>query len=278
MTRHGQTTAHALYKKLLALYPRTFREQLEESMVQTFNDLYHERKQARQEIFGFVLWMFLETALGIFRERLLLITEGNRMQSSIRTLGSSGAVGFLFIIPFLFMEIVNRRQYNEDFPFALFFGMWLNLFAFSLILLPIVRGRWAANRDTEIPVPDQGSTLLTNPRSAALISIGLLLFLGLFPLLDSIGWISMDRLFNGPDSSQPYLPGQIMTIILIFIPIAAGVIAARPVAATLRAGGSLFAHPFNLLIVVFLLGTFLMGFTNFLIDQWPCFIGVRFCD
>jgi hypothetical protein len=42
---NGQATARTLYKKLLALYPREFREQLGKSTQQTFNDIYKERKQ-----------------------------------------------------------------------------------------------------------------------------------------------------------------------------------------------------------------------------------------
>jgi hypothetical protein len=43
--RADPKTVRALYKKLLGLYPRAFRERLGESMEQTFNDLCNERKQ-----------------------------------------------------------------------------------------------------------------------------------------------------------------------------------------------------------------------------------------
>ena len=47
---YNQNTAHTLYKKLLALYPRGFRERLGESMEQTFNDLYNEKsRQAKHK-------------------------------------------------------------------------------------------------------------------------------------------------------------------------------------------------------------------------------------
>ena len=52
--------ARTFYRKLLALYPRGFREQLGESMQQTFNDLYRER-QTKPGWFGFMLWTFAET-------------------------------------------------------------------------------------------------------------------------------------------------------------------------------------------------------------------------
>ena len=73
---YEQETVHALYKKLLNLYPRGFREQLGESMQQTFNDLYKERKRETQQVlFSFVLWAFVETIVGIAKEYILLITQ-----------------------------------------------------------------------------------------------------------------------------------------------------------------------------------------------------------
>lgn len=268
-----------LYRKLLSLYPRAFRERLGESMQQTFDDLYHERKrQTEQGVFGFVLWMFLETAIGIFKERLLLITEGDIMQTTFRTLGSSALIGFVLILPLMIMEVVNRRNFNEDFPFVLFFVLWLNPFAISLILLPIIQGRRTRNHNTAKPVPTQGNTLLTNPWSAAMISVALILSPGLLPLLDSVGWLSLDRLFNGPNPEVAYLPGQIIALGLILFPVAAGIIAGGPIVNTLRAGGSLFAHPLHLIIVVVILFPFAVGVVGMVVDQWPCFIGIPNCD
>ena len=79
---YDRNTVRTLYKKLLTLYPRGFREQLGESMEQTFNDLYKERKrQTEQRFFSFVLWMFVETAVGITREYILIITHGDSMKN-----------------------------------------------------------------------------------------------------------------------------------------------------------------------------------------------------
>ena len=274
---YDQHTVPALYKKILTLYPSAFREQLAESMERTFNDLYKERR-AEYGLFGFVLWTFIETAIGIFREHLLLISPGDVMQNILKTSGSSALISFLLILPFMIMEIVNRRNFNEDLPVFLFFGMWLNLFAISLILLPIVRGKWTENHDMANPVPTQGNTLLTNPRSAAMISVVLILFPVILSLLDFLGWVPLDRLFNGPNPELLYVPGQVISLLLISIPIAAGIIAGGPIVNTLQARGSLFAHPINLIIVVFISSTFAIGLTNLVIDQWPCFMGVPNCD
>jgi hypothetical protein len=221
MTRH-QETVRALYKKLLTLYPQEFKEQLGESMEQTFQDLWNEKRPTKKELFGFVLWTFIETATGIFREHLLLISSGEVMQPILKTIGSSTLISVLLILPFMIMEVVNRRNFNEDFPIMLFFVMWLNLFAFSLILLPIILGRRTGNHDMANPVPAQGNTLLTNSRSAAIISVVLFLAPGILPLLNSVGWLSLDRLFNGPNPEVAYLPGQVISLGLILLPIAAG--------------------------------------------------------
>jgi hypothetical protein len=268
----------ALYRKLLMFYPQEFREQFSESMEQTFNDLCNEKRWAKKGLFGFVLWTFIETAIGILREHLLLISPGDSMQTILKTTGSSALISLLLILPFMIMEVVNRRNLHEDFPFMLFFVMWLNLFAIIVILLPIVLGRRTGNHDMTNPVPVQKNTLLTNPRSAAMISVALILAPGIFPLLDSLGWLSSDRLFNGPNPEVAYLPGMVMSLGLILLPVAAGVVAGKPIVLTLRAGGSLFAHPFHLIIVAFILFTFVIGLGSLIVDQWPCFMGVPMCD
>ncbi len=281
--RADQKTVRALYRKLLAFYPQTFREQLGESMEQTFNDLYNEKRKTNQRLFGFVLWTFIETAMGIFRERLLLITEGDGMQIALKTLGWSGGISFILIVPFMIMEVVNRRYLSEDFPFALFFALWLNLFAVSLILLPIVQGRRAANPDMANSIPAQGNSLLTNPRSALMISLALILFIVILSLLDSLGWGSRERLLNGPTPEQLYVfgirvPSQFIVFVLFSLPVAAGIIAGGPIVRTLRAGGSLFAHPLHLIIVVLISFLFAAGVVGLIVDQWPCFMGVPNCD
>lgn len=276
---HEQKAVQWLYRKLLSLYPRAFRERFGESMQQTFDDLYNERKQqTEQSVFGFVLWMFAETAIGIFRERLLLITEGDRIQPMLKSLGLSALLSFFLVLPFMIMEVVNRRSFNEDFPFMLFLVLWLNLFSISLILLPIVRGGWTGTHDLAHPVPAPGYALLTNPKLTAMISVVLLLSPGIFPLLEAVGWLSLDRLFNGPNPEVAYPPGQILSLVLILFPVAAGIIAGRPIVNTLRAKGSLFAHPLHLIIIVVISFPLAMGVVGMIMDQWPCFIGVPNCD
>lgn len=76
-----QKAIHKLYKKLLNFYPKKFREQFEDSMAQTFNDLYQER-QTQTGWLGFITWIFFETALGIIMEHVRLMIEGNTMKNT----------------------------------------------------------------------------------------------------------------------------------------------------------------------------------------------------
>jgi hypothetical protein len=105
---YAQRTIHTLYKKLLALYPREFKERLGESMEQTFHDLHRDR-QTEPGWFGFVLWTFIETSMGIVREHVLLLSEGATIKNMIATprsiaLISSILLGVAFIVaPFIYL-------------------------------------------------------------------------------------------------------------------------------------------------------------------------------
>ena len=265
---YDRSMIRALYKKLIALYPKGFKEQLGESMEQTFNDLCQEKLQAKQPLPGFVLWMFIETAAGILKEHLLLISPGVIMQTLLKTLGSSPLVSLLLILPFMIMEVVNRRNFNEGFPFTLFFGLWFNLFAVSLILLPIVRAWRAEDYDMVNSVPAKGDTLLITPKSVLITGLVIILFAAIVPL------------FSGP-SSEVFgiqVSNQFIAFAFLSFPMVLGMFAAKPIIRTLRAGGSLFAHPLQLITVVLISLFFAMSVISLVIDQWPCFVGIPNCD
>jgi magnesium-transporting ATPase (P-type) len=269
---YKQNKVHTFYKKLLAFYPQAFKEQLGESMERTFQDIWNEKRRRKKEMFGFVLWTFIETAMGILREHFLLVSPGDIMQTILMTIGSPALISLLLMLPFMIMEVVNRRSFKEDFPFMLFFVLWLNLFAIGLILLPIVRGRRTGNHYMAKPISSRRNTLLSNPKSALIMSIVLILSLIVF------SWLPLERLLNGPNSEQPYALGQVISLLVISIPIAAGIIAGRPIVSTLRAGGSLFAHPIHLIIVLVIAFLFAASVVSLIVDQWPCFMGVPNCD
>src|ERR1700759_4354171 len=63
------------YAMLLRLYPRPFRERFGEGMAQTFHDLCQERNCAKRGLFGFTLWIFCETLVGIVREHTIYMSQ-----------------------------------------------------------------------------------------------------------------------------------------------------------------------------------------------------------
>jgi len=107
---NGQATARTLYKKLLTLYPRRFRERLGESMQQTFNDLCRER-QTDDGWFGFMLWTFAETAIGIVKEHVLLLIERDRMKNILANPSSAamkwgGFASLLLAVTFIVAPLI----------------------------------------------------------------------------------------------------------------------------------------------------------------------------
>jgi hypothetical protein len=105
-----RATIHVLYKKLLNLYPRGFRERLGESMQQTFTDLYKERRTG-SAWFGFVLWTFAETGIGIFREYVLLIAEGATVKTMLANPRSAPLISFILcVLPFMILEWATRSD------------------------------------------------------------------------------------------------------------------------------------------------------------------------
>ena len=150
---YSQEILRVLYRKLITLYPRDFKEQLGRSMEQTFNDLYNERKkQKEQGLFGFMLWTFIETAIGIVHEHILLLIQGNPMKNILTNLRSPAIISLLLVFPFMILELVNRRNFHEGFPITLFGLMWLLPILFIITMMPIVRNIRAGNSIIANPV------------------------------------------------------------------------------------------------------------------------------
>lgn len=139
--RDEQQNVRRLYKKLLALYPQGFRERLGESIEQTFNDLCNERnQQAVSRWSGFVLWVFVETALGIIREHVLLITEGARMKNAPAIPRSAGLISSIllavaFIVAPLIYLVGNLRDAIGPFSYGVADFLYGPVWAASLVTL-----------------------------------------------------------------------------------------------------------------------------------------------
>ena len=151
-----QAKVRALYKKLLILYPRGFRELLGESMLQTFNDLYKER-QTEHGLLGFMVWMFAETSVGILKEHILLIAQGNSMKTFLANPRSSAITSSILALPlgltfiaFMFdiepltkvlnnLFTIDGQQINMLGRIVIYGGLLLLPLAFVLNLRPMWR-------------------------------------------------------------------------------------------------------------------------------------------
>lgn len=94
------------YANLLRLYPKPYHERFGEGMEQTFNDLCRERRETGDGLFAFVLWVFVETFIGIIKEHL----SYNNMKNIATAPKSAAIVGFLFVLPFLILNTIVGAQ------------------------------------------------------------------------------------------------------------------------------------------------------------------------
>jgi hypothetical protein len=135
----NQSTIPALYKKLLHLYPREFRTRLGESMEQTFQDLYQER-QTKPGWFSFVLWTFVETAVGIVREHGLSIAKGASMKNTLAYPRATALISAIlltvaFIVaPFIYL-VGNLRDALGPFSYDLADFLYGPVWAASIVSL-----------------------------------------------------------------------------------------------------------------------------------------------
>ena len=233
----------ALYKKLLALYPRAFRQRLGESMEQTFNDLYKER-QTKGGWFGFVLWMFLETTTGIVREHVLLLTEGATMKNILANPGSAATISTVLYVPAAIILLFDVLGVSKDFwPLPVSPAIVVPV---AFLLVPVALIISAA----PIKLPAIISFLLVLPflilelatssnlpRSNA--SMGLFMFLWLLPI--------------------------------IFFAIL------KPIVQNVRVGNNTMTNSVALLPRVVFLVAIAWAWGTLVIDQMPCFLGATGC-
>jgi hypothetical protein len=131
-------TLHKFYTKLLKFYPKKFREQFEDSMTQTFSDLYQER-QTQAEWLSFIPWIFFETALGIMMEHVRLMMEGDTMKNTrFAALVSSILVGVSFIVAPLIYLVGNLRDAMGPFAYNLADFLYGPVWAVSLVSVVFV--------------------------------------------------------------------------------------------------------------------------------------------
>ncbi len=90
------------------------------------------------------------------------------MQNILTNIRVPAIISFLLVLPFMLLEAVNRRNFNEGFPLPLFVMMWLLPVLFLLTGMPIIRN-----------LRQTAGNILANP-IVLLIRVVFLIFLAWF--------------------------------------------------------------------------------------------------
>ena len=209
------------------------------------------------------------------------------MKNILTNFRQPAIIGFLIILPLIILEftvvIIKRLTFDmrDALDALVTFGfLWLGIASILLILIPLVRNlRQAADHRTADAVPARRNTILTNPGSAAIIG-----FLLALPFLTIIALLLLNiqppfaRSFNNPAPDQPDVIGTLIVLGAFVLAVAGCIIARVPIVRTLQAGGSLFAHPINLVLALVTLSFITMLVVGVVVDQFPCWIGIPNCD
>ena len=67
------------------------------------------------------------------------------MNNILTNLRSPAIISFILIVPFMILELINRRNFNEGFPIPLFVIMWILPVIFIITLMPMLRMIRAGN-------------------------------------------------------------------------------------------------------------------------------------
>ncbi|MBD1864938.1 MULTISPECIES: hypothetical protein [Trichocoleus] len=111
------------YAKPLRLYSKPYYERFGEGMKQAFTDLLRERAEEGRGLFGYALWLFIETSAGIIRENITSIVRQNKNIIYL-ALGTA----FILLMPLIAMLFTNQVVWDlTDFIVAgtLIFGTGL---------------------------------------------------------------------------------------------------------------------------------------------------------
>lgn len=159
-----------LYKKLLALYPRQFRERFGESMEQTYRDLCNEWAKSNSPSFGLLLRIFVDTGRGAIREHMSEITQKCSIRNAITSPWSAAMISLALcgpfavsVIPFFDIEVLagpvraaltfDGQQLSMLGRFVVFGGVLLLPFAVLLNMVPMFTPAREGGKITFSPRP-----------------------------------------------------------------------------------------------------------------------------
>lgn len=135
-TNGGGRRCPTWYAVLLRLYPRPFRERFGEGMAQTFRDLCQERKVARRGLFGFVLWIFCDTLVGIVKENTTHMPQLGKTMLRV----ALGAMAVL-MVPLVASQFVK----GWNWPVGAFVRVYVLFFGTGMVFALVARrmGAWS---------------------------------------------------------------------------------------------------------------------------------------
>ena len=66
--------------------------------------------------------------------------DGNTVRARpYRNVTMAAVIGLAAVLPFVLLEVINRRGYGEGFPAVMFFTLWLFSFGFIYTLIPVTK-------------------------------------------------------------------------------------------------------------------------------------------
>lgn len=252
----------ALYKRLISLYPRDFRERFVESMEQTFNDVCNEQSKLKGKIsLLFVVSTFAETAAGVFKENLHEIKGARQMNYWLKNIGIAALFSLFlttfFIIGTFFSDNPDLELVEFSVPVWDFLRSWLIQ---TIVFTPIVSGLRAGESVS-------ARSLLMTFAGAAL-----------FGLLLTAPFAFMEY-WNNPVIRSGEVPFPFMLFFGLSLTPMIFFLGAAPLVRCVWAGESVLAHPISLVLRVIFLAFVAILWLNLIRDQMPCFLGgVPGCD
>lgn len=252
----------ALYKRLISLYPRVFRERFGESLEQTFSDTCNEESKLKGSIsLPFVFSTFAETAIGVIKENLYEIKGANQMNYWLKNVFIAGTISLILAVVFTFGTFFSDNSETQlaefSFPVSDFLRGWLiQTVVFTFIVSGLRTG-------------DSDSTKNLLGTLAAAVLFGALL---IAPFVFMEYW-------NNPVIQSGQIPFPFMLFIGLWLTPVMFFLGVTPIVRSVWAGESVLANPISLVLRVVFLGFLAILWLNLILDQMPCFLGgVPGCD
>lgn len=252
----------ALYKRLISLYPRDFKERFGESMEQTFSDLCNEQSNVKGRLsLQFVVSTFVETSAGVVKENLDKVNGANPMNYWLKNVVIAGLISFFLAVLFTFGTFFSDnpgKQLSEfSFPVLDFFRGWLiQTIVFTFIVSGLRSGESVSAKN-----------LVTTLAAA-----------GVFGLLLIAPFAFMEY-WNNPVIQSGESPFPLMLFLGLWLTPVMLFLVATPIVRSFWSGASVLERPISLALRMLFLLFLSLLWLNLIRDQMPCFLGgVPGCD